>query len=117
MKVFKNWNIKHFEKIGSTMDEIKKKKYNVINNLAIYCDEQKNGRGRGNNKWISKKGNLYASIKIKVNFPKNTFLLPYLIGIVMYDVLQNYIFEKNKIVIKWPNDILVKKKKNSWQFN
>ena len=111
MKVFKNWNIKHFEKIDSTMDEIKKKKYNAISNLAIYCDEQKNGRGRGNNKWISKKGNLYASIKIKANFSKNTFLLPYLIGIVMYDVLQNYILEKNKIVIKWPNDILVKKKK------
>ena len=90
----KNWHVKYLEKVESTMDEIKKEEYKVSDNIAIFCGEQLKGRGRGKNRWVSKKGNFFASFKSRMLCPRNKFILSYLIGIILYDVVKKYVSEK-----------------------
>ena len=71
---------------------------------------QKKGRGTMGKRWISQKGNLFISIFFeinpkKINFKQFAILNAHLIK----KVISNYTSEK--INIKWPNDLLIKKKK------
>ena len=66
-------------------------------------------------KWISKKGNLFLTIffemsQKKINFKNYAILNAYLI--------KNILSKKfsNKIKIKWPNDLVFKKKKKFVEF-
>ena len=76
----------------------------------ILSEQQTNGRGTMGKKWISKKGNLFLSIffdmsKKKIDFKKFSVLNAYLLKSILAKK-----FSK-KIKIKWPNDLLFKKKK------
>ena len=108
---FKNWTIEYKNIVDSTMNEIQKDIYKSYSNIAILSSEQIKGRGRGQNEWVSEKGNFYASIKTKTSLSNKHFIVSYVIGIIMYDVIEKYINKKNRIIIKWPNDILVDRKK------
>ena len=81
----------------------------------VLAEKQKKGRGQRGKKWISYKGNLFISIffsleKINLTLKQltktNTKLIIKLIS-------QYY---KKKIKLKLPNDILINKKKNMWNF-
>ena len=108
--------------------KLKKFKYKVINStndLAIriikntniksgivIAEKQKNGRGQYGKKWISYKGNLFVSIffpldKIKLSLKELTKINCLLIKKLLSE------FYKGKIMIKKPNDLLIKKKKVS----
>ena len=100
-----------FKSVKSTNDIahmlIKKKN---IGPTIILSEKQTKGRGTMGKKWISKKGNLFLSIyfdmtKKKIDFKKFAVLNAYL--------LKNILVKKfsNKIKIKWPNDLLIEKKK------
>ena len=75
----------------------------------IFSDNQKKGKGRYGKKWISIKGNLFVSIffqikkiyKLKNINKKNCKILK--------SLLSKYV--NNKIDIKYPNDLLINKKK------
>ena len=67
-------------------------------------------------KWISKKGNLFLSIffdvsKKKIDFKKFAILNAYLLKSILTKKFSN------KIKIKWPNDLLFKKKKRFQHFS
>ena len=84
-----------------------------INNGFVYSLKQKKGRGTYGRKWISKKGNLFASIffTLKKNYPSvNQFTL--INTLLNIDVIKKYC-GKNKIFYKPPNDIYVNKRKIS----
>ena len=100
-----------FDSLDSTMNEIKKNKYNSYKEVVVLAKKQTNGRGRRNNTWISAKGNLYLSIRLKQKIKKNHHLLTYMFSIVLYDAIQTYIPCYIKQFIKWPNDIYVNNKK------
>lgn len=100
-----------FKNVNSTNDVairlIKKKK---IKPSIILTNNQKKGKGTMGKKWVSKKGNIFLTIffdlknkKIKLN--QFSALNPYIIK----KVLTKY--SKFKIIIKWPNDLMIKKKK------
>ena len=100
-----------FKSVKSTNDIahmlIKKKN---IRPTIILSEKQTKGRGTMGKKWISKKGNLFLTIyfdmtKKKLDFKKFAVLNAYL--------LKNILVKKfsNKIIIKWPNDLLIEKKK------
>ena len=107
--------------------KFKFKKVTSTNNIAInlikresknfgyvYSLTQTKGRGTRGKKWISNKGNLFGSIffPLKKNYPDFTefsIINPILIS----KVIENFC-EKKHITFKWPNDILIKKKKNLW---
>ena len=75
-------------------------------NFLLNCDEQTNGRGSGNRKWVSQRGNALTTLNIRENYlPKETLkLTPFLIAISICENLNN--ISKDKFGIKWPNDIL-----------
>ena len=76
----------------------------------IVSECQTKGRGTMGKKWISKKGNLFLSIffdisKKKIDFKKFAIINAYLLKSILAKKFSN------KIKIKWPNDLLFKKKK------
>ena len=76
---------------------------------------QTNGRGRNNNHWTSIKGNLFLSTIIKPKLNKSCwYQLSSIIGFSILDVLYELGINKDIIEFKWPNDVLVDKKKNIW---
>ena len=104
-----NLKVFHLKNVNSTNNfAIRKIKQGKIMGIVI-SDSQKKGRGRHGNKWISQSGNLFISIFYRLNkkisidqFTKKNFLL-------IKKELSN--FTKEKIQIKPPNDLLIKKKK------
>ena len=77
----------------------------------IFSDIQTGGRGTRGKKWISLKGNLFGSIffPLEKNYPKFhefSFITP----IILYNVIKSFCKNCN-LSLKWPNDILMNKKK------
>ena len=105
------FKIFRYDTVSSTndiaIDLIKKKKYE---RGFVYALTQKKGRGRRGKKWISIKGNLFATIffHLKKNYPSvNEFSL--INPILNIDVLSKYCGKKNTF-FKSPNDIYINKK-------
>ena len=106
IKIFK------FKKVTSTNDvaiKLIKKKNKTVG--CVHASEQTKGRGTYGKKWISNKGNLFASFffPIKKNIPyfKDFIIIN---SFIVSRVLKN-IYNIKDIKIKLPNDILIKKKK------
>ncbi|PID78314.1 MAG: biotin--[acetyl-CoA-carboxylase] ligase [Deltaproteobacteria bacterium] len=89
--------------------------------VSFVSETQSGGRGQHKRTWISKKGNLYASVKIPFVFSGewSENFLPLIMGNLVSGVLKEFGINTD---IKWPNDIiysgrklggiLVEKKKN-----
>jgi len=100
-----------FKSVNSTndiaLDLIKRNKFKPT---LISAEQQIKGRGTMGKKWVSKKGNLYLTIYFEINHKKINFKH----YAVLNAYLLKYIIKKNysdQIQIKWPNDLLIKKKK------
>ena len=103
--------LKKFKTVKSTNDTalnmIKKRNLSPI---IISSDTQTRGKGTMGKRWISRKGNLFISILFEMKSKKIDFK--------QYAVLNAYVIKKviskyisKKASIKWPNDILIEKKK------
>ena len=109
----KKYNLINLKTVKSTNLEIKKmisSKIN-INNLCLSADNQTDGYGRRNAKWFSYKGNIHLSILVKPKCSINEVnQLSFMTSITLGDTLKKI---KSNINInnKWPNDILLNKKK------
>ena len=79
-------------------------------NFLLNCDEQTHGRGSGNRKWASQRGNALTILNVKENYmPKDTLkLTPFLIAVSVCEHLNE--ISRDKFSIKWPNDILCNEK-------
>ena len=104
-------SLKKFKIVKSTNNTaLKLIKKNISKPTLIMSERQTGGRGRIGKKWISKKGNLFLSIffdmnKKKIDFKKFAIINAYLLKSILAKKFSN------KIKIKWPNDLLFKKKK------
>ena len=100
-----------FKSVESTNDvALMLIKKDDIKPSIILSERQTKGRGTMGKKWISKKGNLFLSIffdmsKKKIDFKKFAIINAYLLKSILAKKFSN------KIKIKWPNDLLFKKKK------
>ena len=100
-----------FKSVKSTNDiALMLIKRDNIKPSIILSERQTKGRGTMGKKWISKKGNLFLSIffdmsKKKIDFRKFAVLNAYLLKSILTKKFSN------KIKIKWPNDLLFKRKK------
>ena len=106
LKIFKYKKVTSTNDMAINLIKDKKNKYGFV-----YANTQTKGRGTRGKKWVSKIGNLFGSIffQLKKNYPPfNEFAI--ISPVIIANVLKK--FCKNKhISIKWPNDILVGKKK------
>src|SRR4030095_5279612 len=78
--------------------------------LWIWSARQSQGRGRGGREWISRPGNLFASLLIGVNAPRRVAgHIALLAGVIAYDTIAKLIaYEgRSELLLKWPNDILL----------
>ena len=81
--------------------------------FAVVADKQDNGRGRLGKKWHSppQNGNLYLSVAFRPNIDATRLRMFTLWqGICICNYLQSYT-KNNEILLKWPNDIVIKGKK------
>jgi BirA family biotin operon repressor/biotin-[acetyl-CoA-carboxylase] ligase len=79
---------------------------------VVAADMQEKGRGRRGNVWHSpSEGNLYLSLAVAVPepFQRTLPLLPLAAGIAIWDVVDRIGIVEPKL--KWPNDLLVAKRK------
>ena len=106
------FEIYKFEEVTSTNDVaislIKKEKKQTG---CVYAETQTEGRGSGGKKWISKKGNLFISLFFVLRekhppFHEFSIINP----IIVSEVIKNFCDNK-KINFKFPNDIMINKKK------
>lgn len=87
--------------------------------IWITADEQTEGKARRGRKWVSKKGNLYASLLLINPAPADQLAtLPLVVSLALHQALVSLVAETlpeavTEISIKWPNDILIDGKKVS----
>ena len=102
-----------FKRVNSTNNTaIRIIKNSNFNQGMIISEFQKNGKGQYGRKWISFKGNVFVSFFYNLkNINLSTKRLTNLNCKLVKKLLSKYY--KNKIVIKAPNDLLIKGKKIS----
>jgi BirA family biotin operon repressor/biotin-[acetyl-CoA-carboxylase] ligase len=70
---------------------------------------QSAGRGRNGRTWQSQPGNLFASLLLGLNCPLATASqLALLAGVAAYDTVAKLLPEETELLLKWPNDVLIK---------
>ena len=108
-------NLKVYKTCSSTNDIAFKEAQNGSsegNSFLSYI--QTRGRGRNNSTWESLKGNLFLSTIIRPEKNKSLWQqLSLIVGFSILEVLIKFGVDRNKIELKWPNDVLVDKKKIS----
>lgn len=104
--------LKHFDSVDSTNEVAKRYAAKGDKDKTVYvAEEQTAGRGRLDRVWTSKKGaNLMFSILLRPTFrPQDASKVPIIAAVAVAQSLRN--FAKVEATVKWPNDILVGKKK------
>lgn len=89
------------------------RKSDITEGTVIITDEQLNGRGQRGNEWVTAAGrNITMSIVLKPNFiqASSQFFLNMAISLAVHATIKQYL-ESSESFIKWPNDILVNRKK------
>lgn len=80
--------------------------------IAIVAEEQTNGIGRCNRRWISKKGNLFTSIILR-NPPVDFGQISLTIACAVRETIAQYVLDQKNLVLHWPNDVYFQNKKIS----
>jgi BirA family biotin operon repressor/biotin-[acetyl-CoA-carboxylase] ligase len=100
-----------FEEVGSTNEVATELGRNgAIHGTVVISDSQTKGRGRLQRKWISPPGlNLYMSVVFRPKIdPSDAPLLTFVAAIAVYEAVKR---QGATASIKWPNDVLIDKKK------
>jgi len=109
------FTIEHHQTIGSTNDRaIDYLRIGGASRHFVIADEQTGGRGRLGRVWVSKPGNLYASLALIDPAPQaQAFQLGFVASLVVYHTLRAVGLDGAHLSLKWPNDVLVEGKKIS----
>ncbi|MCG3224207.1 MAG: biotin--[acetyl-CoA-carboxylase] ligase [Candidatus Heimdallarchaeota archaeon] len=106
-------NIIHFSTVNSTMDEaLSFVKEGLDHPFLIVADEQRIGKGRGENIWSSPKGGFYGTYAIPLEkqiTEQQILFMHYAAAIAVQQVLEKE--TGLEIKTKWPNDIYFRNKK------
>ena len=106
LKIFKFKSVTSTNDVALNLIQEEKKTFG-----CVCADIQTNGRGTHGRKWISNEGNLFGSLffQLKDNYPAfNEFSI--INPVILSSIIESYCKKKN-ITFKWPNDILVDRKK------
>lgn len=101
----------YYKKIKSTNDKAFMHIRKGDEKGIILAEFQTNGKGRRGNKWISFKGNLFMSVFFEIQNQTCLNKITKINCLIVQKCLQK--FTDHKLVIKKPNDILIKQQKIS----
>ena len=106
------FKIFHFESVTSTNDMAMKliKKNKKISG-CVYAKKQTKGKGTRGKKWISEIGNLFSTFFFPLKKKYPTFSEFSLINPIIVSNVINKFCKNKTISFKWPNDILLNKRK------
>lgn len=76
---------------------------------GVVARSQTKGRGRHGRVWVSPPGHLYASLRLPDGPPYEGSLAPIALGYELSEALERTL--QVKTLIKWPNDLLLERKK------
>ena len=101
----------HFKEIDSTNTYLINNYLNLDNMTVVSTDYQREGIGRKNRKWYGDSDSIMCSVLVKENLNKiDISIIPLLIAKSIHQTLSIY---HQDIKIKWPNDLLINKRKLS----
>jgi BirA family biotin operon repressor/biotin-[acetyl-CoA-carboxylase] ligase len=99
-----------YKSTASTNDIAAEYARNKANNgLVVLAEEQRGGRGRGGNKWVSGYGQSVLCSILLTGCELDAELLPLVIAVATAEAIGKCAKEEAKI--KWPNDIILNNKK------
>jgi len=103
--------ILHFETLDSTNEEAERQlAAGAEGPVWIVADEQTDGRGRSGRRWHSPKGNLYASLLLRLNItPSIATQLSFVAALAAYEAVARHLdpAKLEGLRLKWPNDVLL----------
>lgn len=98
------------ERIDSTNAEaLRRARDGAEGGLWVRADVQEEGRGRSGRRWESPEGNLYASVLLRPTCALETALqLSFVAGLAVFEAVAalDETF-RNRLALKWPNDLLL----------
>ncbi|MGD9476870.1 biotin--[acetyl-CoA-carboxylase] ligase [Shinella sp. G-2] len=100
--------------VGSTNTEcLERARKGALSGLWITADRQTSGRGRRGRAWFSEPGNLYASLLLIDAAPMERLgSLPLAVAVAVQDAVSRVMpLDGAEVLIKWPNDILIERRK------
>ncbi len=110
--------VRFFGEIGSTNSEAKRlAEEGEEEGILLVADRQTSGRGRRGRSWISPKGkNVYFTLMLRPDIspekaPMLTLVMAVAVASAISELYTEDIPEEKRVSIKWPNDILIGKKK------
>lgn len=98
----------HLDSVGSTQDEARTLYLSGERGpLWVRADIQTKGRGRRDRQWVSRTGNLFATLLLpNSSDPSQSALHGFTASLAIADTLAAYEPEQ-PVTLKWPNDVLV----------
>lgn len=107
------FNVHTYSQLPSTQDYIKDlAAEDFPEGEVIQCLVQTKGRGRHGNEWASPMGNLYMSALLRPNCKADEAgQISFVAAVALSAAIDEYLDDKYKKTLKWPNDILVDGKK------
>jgi BirA family biotin operon repressor/biotin-[acetyl-CoA-carboxylase] ligase len=101
----------HFESLDSTNEEaLRQLAAGAEEGLWIVAGEQTKGRGRGGRPWQSPKGNLYASLLLRLNVSATVATqLSFVAALAVHEAISTELTPAQilGLRLKWPNDVML----------
>lgn len=109
------FTLEHHDTVGSTNDRaMDYLRGGGASRHFVVAAGQTGGRGRLGRQWVSKPGNLFASLALVDPAPQaHAFQLGFVAALAIYDALVTLGLERDRLSLKWPNDVLVDGRKIS----
>ena len=99
----------------STNSSLKNMAKNLLlpEGTLLVTDLQTKGRGQMDSGWVSEEfKNFTGTYLLKPNIElENSFLINLIISLAVKSVIEDYVSDEKSVKIKWPNDILIDRKK------
>jgi len=108
------YNLIVLDSVGSTNDELKRRALTEFadEGLAIWARMQTAGKGRNKRHWVSEVGNMFISVLFRPNRGMTEAAqLGFLPVIAASKTLEYLVGQLPELRYKWPNDLLLNKKK------
>jgi BirA family transcriptional regulator, biotin operon repressor / biotin---[acetyl-CoA-carboxylase] ligase len=104
-------HIIHYDEVTSTQDVAAElARSGAEEGTLVITEKQKKGRGRKGRSWVSLEGGIYLSLILRPSvLPSKVAQIPLIAGIALTKAIRENI--SLQPTIKWPNDILIGKKK------